>query len=120
MADTPSGGSSSLTQDERTMATLAHALQLIGSGIGPLVIFFEKWPAESSTWSWLHQSRAGRMGRVSPHGTACTQLVEDGARGCAAGLPFLSHSRRLSRLESFDDLLECRVGSQRLELRVFR
>ena len=27
------------TQDERTMATLAHALQLIGSWIAPLVIF---------------------------------------------------------------------------------
>src|SRR5262245_61665007 len=27
------------TQDERTMATLAHALQIIGSWIAPLVIF---------------------------------------------------------------------------------
>jgi len=27
------------TQDERTMATLAHALQLIGSWIAPLIIF---------------------------------------------------------------------------------
>jgi uncharacterized Tic20 family protein len=30
------------TQDERTMATLAHALQLIGSWIAPLIIFLVK------------------------------------------------------------------------------
>src|SRR6202167_2577972 len=30
------------TQDERTMAVLAHALQLIGGWIAPLVIFFVK------------------------------------------------------------------------------
>jgi uncharacterized membrane protein len=37
---TPTLPSSPLpTQDERTMATLAHALQIIGSWIAPLVIF---------------------------------------------------------------------------------
>ncbi len=30
------------TQDERTMATLAHVLQLVGGWIAPLVIFFVK------------------------------------------------------------------------------
>jgi len=30
------------TQDERTMATLAHALQLIGGWIAPLIIFLVK------------------------------------------------------------------------------
>jgi uncharacterized membrane protein len=30
------------TQDERTMAVLAHALQLVGGWIAPLVIFFVK------------------------------------------------------------------------------
>ena len=28
------------TQDERTMATLAHVLQMVGGFIGPLIIFF--------------------------------------------------------------------------------
>lgn len=31
-----------VTQDERTMATLAHALQMFGGWIAPLVIFFVK------------------------------------------------------------------------------
>src|SRR5215471_2281040 len=30
------------TQDERTMAVLAHALQLVGGWIAPLIIFFVK------------------------------------------------------------------------------
>jgi uncharacterized Tic20 family protein len=30
------------TQDERTMATLAHVLQLVGGWIAPLIIFFVK------------------------------------------------------------------------------
>ena len=30
------------TQDERTMATLAHALQMVGGWIAPLIIFFTK------------------------------------------------------------------------------
>jgi uncharacterized Tic20 family protein len=35
----PPGGT---TQDERTMAVLAHVLQLVGGWIGPLIIFFLK------------------------------------------------------------------------------
>jgi uncharacterized protein len=35
----PPGGT---TQDERTMAVLAHALQLVGGWIAPLIIFFVK------------------------------------------------------------------------------
>jgi uncharacterized Tic20 family protein len=39
MATPTSLGDLQPTQDERTMATLAHALQIIGSWIAPLVIF---------------------------------------------------------------------------------
>lgn len=35
----PPPDSPETTQDERTMATLAHALQLVGSWIAPLIIF---------------------------------------------------------------------------------
>ena len=31
-----------LTQDERTMATLAHVLQIVGMWIAPLIIFLVK------------------------------------------------------------------------------
>ena len=33
-----------ITQDERTMATLAHALQVAGWWIAPLIIY---WPTEN-------------------------------------------------------------------------
>jgi uncharacterized membrane protein len=39
MADTPQFDGLQTTPDERTMATLAHALQMIGSWIAPLIIF---------------------------------------------------------------------------------
>ena len=39
MSEIPAPGGLEPTQDERTMATLAHALQIIGSWIAPLVIF---------------------------------------------------------------------------------
>jgi uncharacterized protein len=39
MPENLGAGSLAPTQDERTMATLAHALQLVVSWIGPLVIF---------------------------------------------------------------------------------
>lgn len=42
MADIHDGRGVAPTQDEMTMATLAHALQLIGSWIAPLIIFLVK------------------------------------------------------------------------------
>ena len=42
MTDVRDGGGLAPTQDEMTMATLAHALQLIGSWIAPLIIFLVK------------------------------------------------------------------------------
>jgi uncharacterized membrane protein len=39
MTETSGANGVETTQDERTMATLAHALQIIGSWIAPLVIF---------------------------------------------------------------------------------
>ena len=39
MADAPQPNWLDTTPDERTMATLAHALQIIGSWIAPLIIF---------------------------------------------------------------------------------
>lgn len=42
MPETWDGNSLAPTQDERTMATLADALQLIGSRIAPLIIFLIK------------------------------------------------------------------------------
>ena len=42
MADMSYGRALASTQDERTMATLAHALQLIGAWIAPLIIFLVK------------------------------------------------------------------------------
>ncbi|HEU4415222.1 MAG TPA: DUF4870 domain-containing protein [Candidatus Angelobacter sp.] len=39
MSDAPLTGWLDTTPDERTMATLAHALQLVGSWIAPLIIF---------------------------------------------------------------------------------
>jgi len=38
----PSSGEVATTPDERTMAVLAHVLQLVGGWIAPLVIFFLK------------------------------------------------------------------------------
>jgi uncharacterized membrane protein len=42
MDDSPSAATLEPTQDERTMATLAHALQVVGSWIAPLIIFLVK------------------------------------------------------------------------------
>src|SRR5262249_16178788 len=42
MSDAVPGAAYVVTQDERTMATLAHLLQLVTSWMGPLVIFFVK------------------------------------------------------------------------------
>lgn len=42
MTTPPSPGILQPTQDERTMATLAHALQIFGAWIAPLVIFLIK------------------------------------------------------------------------------
>ncbi|MGC2698468.1 MAG: DUF4870 domain-containing protein [Candidatus Angelobacter sp.] len=39
MAEAPQMNGLETTPDERTMATLAHALQLVGSWIAPLIIF---------------------------------------------------------------------------------
>jgi uncharacterized protein len=39
MADSHSADEFASTQDERTMATLAHALQMVGWWIAPLIIF---------------------------------------------------------------------------------
>ena len=42
MSAAPPNTPSEITQDERTMSTLAHLLQLVTAWIGPLVIFFVK------------------------------------------------------------------------------
>ena len=42
LSDTPAIDGIVLTQDERTMGTLAHVLQLVGGWIAPLVIFLVK------------------------------------------------------------------------------
>ena len=42
MGATPPSLPAEITQDERTMSTLAHILQLVTAWIGPLVIFFVK------------------------------------------------------------------------------
>jgi uncharacterized Tic20 family protein len=42
MSDATSIDTAGATQDERSMAVLAHALQLVGGWIAPLVIFFVK------------------------------------------------------------------------------
>src|SRR5690349_1057857 len=42
MDDSGSAATLEVTQDERTMATLAHALQIVGWWIAPLIIFLVK------------------------------------------------------------------------------
>ena len=70
------------TQDERTMATLAHALQFIGSWIAPLISFlmnrksrFVSFPAvQASPFEILHVKVMNRIHRRLLHADVLNHL----------------------------------------------
>jgi hypothetical protein len=61
------------TQDERTMAVLAHVLQLVGGWIAPLIIFFAKRQSRFGSLAASTFPRAGFPG---------AQSIPDDVLGC--------------------------------------